>query len=70
MAQLVAPPEMLKLIAPAGARALAVPVTVAVKITEPPSVSAPDAKDAVRATGGVTGATTVGVVAARGSTAL
>ena len=63
----LAVPEIAKLITPAGAAALADPVTVAVKVTEPPRVGV---EALVRTTVGVAAATVVEVVDATTPTAL
>lgn len=63
----LAVPEIAKLITPAGAAALALPVTVAVKVTEPPRVGV---ELLVRTTVGVAAATVVALVEATTPTAL
>ena len=60
-------PEIANVITPAGAAAFALPVTVAVKVTEPPRVGV---EVLVRTTVGVAAATTVEVVDATTPTAL
>ena len=66
--QLLAAPEIAKLITPLGARALAVPVTVAVKSSEPPRVGL--AGLTVSTTAGGTKATAVLEALATAATAL
>jgi hypothetical protein len=67
--QLVAPPvpESAKFITPLGATAFATPVTVAVKINEPPSTGAPEE---ARATVGEARATRVELLEAVAATEL
>jgi hypothetical protein len=68
--QLVTPPvpEIAKVRAPLGAIALALPVTVAVKVTDPPKVS--EVGLAVNTTVGLAAATTVELLEAVAATAL
>ena len=60
-------PEMAKFIAPFGAAAFVVPVTAAVKITEPPRVGAPEE---LRTIVGIAELTVVELVEVTAATAL